>query len=54
MIDMSKEARAARRKEFNGLKNLPFLSLEQTTRLRLLRTQVVVDNQYAFKESKND
>ena len=49
-IDRSKPARQSRRKEYDGLRSLPFCSKEQVERLRILKVEVVADNHAAFEE----
>ncbi len=48
----AKEHREFRRREYNQLKSLPFLSTEQVARFDWLKKQVVKDNKYAFEEAK--
>ena len=50
--DMFKEARQARFKEYCGLRALPFLSVDQSARLTLLRVLRTRDNLHAFRNRK--
>lgn len=51
--DRSRPAREQRRMEYNGLMSLPFYSVEQAERLRILKLEVVDDNHAAFDEDKS-
>lgn len=51
-MDMSKEARSARYKEYLSLKQLPFVNEEQLKRLKVLSKQRVKDNRFAMRENR--
>lgn len=50
--DRALEFRLARRREYDGLRSLPFLSEEQSKRLEFLANEVVIDNHVAFEEDR--
>ena len=52
MIDTTKEARIARRREYEALKRLPFYSKEQVARLMYLEKQCKADNLTAMREAR--